>query len=1190
MDSLIEPKIVEQRHFNLVLVSDFRIQDKNIEILLKDAKSKKKDGFMLGLVHMEIYDLESKVKFDPNVRDLIDGDSVQMLVYGDKVTCDDLVIVHHKVLSDKQMFIPSITPKSIKVIIDFIPDEFENDNLKDSIKSSNDNLNVYFDGTSIWYLTDNQALKTISSLVKSQSIPIVLSNSIWEHPISSYKWEKVQLNIRKQNSAIEAKPEIIKPAEAVENESIYLVDINNIESFSHSNPNGVAVIMPCIDTEKGMSTAQFLHQRAGMDCAIIIAFDTKRQGFIKTLNQTASRCDVAYVVYLAQDAYPGRNWLKIAFDSLEAEKKGLLAFNDGKWRGKIASFGMVSTAWAKKLYGNMILFEEYKSHKADNEITVIAKVTDMFIYCSDSVLIEVDERKDAGGSNTLDDELFKKRFLNGFNGLEPFKKVMELAKEYSTRNMKLVPPQINAELEKQNEHSKKNVVEKEVVEIYESTNSINSHTGKQNEAISSINQSIEFSDTFILYRIIGNDLYPRHRKGQSFENLKFILENEPDFESCEKRFVVNRIIDKEEEQLIIQLLQKHNRQFLHIPFSVDEYQKIGYDTNCLPEPGYLSGKEFQMLDKNKQDRAIASVYRLKNNYIMNNNGARNAALNDGLTRAKWVLPWDGNCFLTQKAWKQIKDDIKSASQMKYFVVPMTRVTNNADILSESFTPDPVEEPQLIFRNDAKEKFNEDFPYGRRPKVELLWRLGVPGKWDSYPKDDVWDLERKPLSPDAGNFGYAGWVARLFSGNEDQEKDNKESIKQRVLARVDAIISTINHVDSLKANHTGNDLTSFNINALEVEKRKNEEGKDAGIKECITKLIALANEAKERGPFSVIDKSTLPPSGNKNDYWHPAPYWWPNPDSKDGLPFIRRDGERVPGTKMYEKDSDKYDRSRLQRVFDDSTLLALAWKFSGGTHYAEHAVRILNTFFIDSKTRMNPNLDYSQIRMGHDENRGTCTGIIATKDFYYYLDAVRILRMSGYLSPDTLGNFKEWLSVFLKWLIDSPLGQAEVLAKNNHGTCYDLQVASIAAFIDDNATLFRTLVRAQTRIPQQFMPDGSQPHELDRTITAHYTCFNFQSWINLAEIASRYNVDLWKYESSNGAGLIKGAEWLVKRMGKRWPYKQIEEFDPDRFLPIWYASQKHLHTAPIHLKIPESKYHVKPVFFPHDGIKPFWNIG
>ncbi len=86
---------------------------------------------------------------------------------------------------------------------------------------------------------------------------------------------------------------------------------------------------------------------------------------------------------------------------------------------------------------------------------------------------------------------------------------------------------------------------------------------------------------------------------------------------------------------------------------------------------------------------------------MNVNGARNTALRDGRTRAKWILPWDGNCFVTQAAWKQICSDVISKPRLKYFAVPMTRVLDNTQLLADNFIPVPVEEPQLIFRMDAK---------------------------------------------------------------------------------------------------------------------------------------------------------------------------------------------------------------------------------------------------------------------------------------------------------------------------------------------------------------------------------------------------------------------------------------------------------------------------------------------------------
>jgi len=50
---------------------------------------------------------------------------------------------------------------------------------------------------------------------------------------------------------------------------------------------------------------------------------------------------------------------------------------------------------------------------------------------------------------------------------------------------------------------------------------------------------------------------------------------------------------------------------------------------------------------------------------------------------------------------------------------------------------------------------------------------------------------------------------------------------------------------------------------------------------------------QRPLVSVLDKSIRPPSGNKRDYASTAIYWWPNPETENGLPYVYRDGFTNP---------------------------------------------------------------------------------------------------------------------------------------------------------------------------------------------------------------------------------------------------------------------------------------------------------
>ncbi len=213
-------------------------------------------------------------------------------------------------------------------------------------------------------------------------------------------------------------------------QTIQKITAEELSGLSVNEPNGVVVIMPCTDPAQGVKTAEVLYRRAEMPCHILVIHDTPRQGFIKTVNDAAAAIQARYIVYLAQDAYPGRGWLRCAYDTLEKSGKGLLAFNDGKWHGRIAAFGMVRTDWVKTLYAGEVFYPGYISHAADNELTVIARCQDMHAYNPDCTLVEYDQNKDFGGSNPKDKALFQSRFLRGFDGRIPFEKLESLAAEY----------------------------------------------------------------------------------------------------------------------------------------------------------------------------------------------------------------------------------------------------------------------------------------------------------------------------------------------------------------------------------------------------------------------------------------------------------------------------------------------------------------------------------------------------------------------------------------------------------------------------------------------------------------------------------------------------------------------------------------------------------------------------------------
>jgi len=296
---------------------------------------------------------------------------------------------------------------------------------------------------------------------------------------------------------------------------------------------------------------------------------------------------------------------------------------------------------------------------------------------------------------------------------------------------------------------------------------------------------------YALYRILGNSLPPRHEQKQTLTNLEFMLANESKFESCEKWWIVNRIVDAAIHKSIVDLLGDYGQKKIEIPFDMDIYNSISIaeDTRMIEE--HLSTHDVNNPSTPElYRRAELSKLRLKNLYMMNNNGARNVAILHGRSRAKWILPWDSGCIISENGWNLITKGIEDHPDSKYHIVPMHRLAEDSEFSDDETKPTASEEPQIIFRNDADEIFDEARPYGRRPKVEMLVRLGVEGPWGKW-TSDPWESDMKQLKDkhEATHSLSPGWVYRLSSGNSEQdvgEKSNSLRYKARNLAIYNAL--------------------------------------------------------------------------------------------------------------------------------------------------------------------------------------------------------------------------------------------------------------------------------------------------------------------------------------------------------------------------------------------------------------------
>ena len=308
------------------------------------------------------------------------------------------------------------------------------------------------------------------------------------------------------------------------------------------------------------------------------------------------------------------------------------------------------------------------------------------------------------------------------------------------------------------------------------------------------------------------------------------------------------------------------------------------------------------------------------------------------------------------------------------------------------------------------------------------------------------------------------------------------------------------------------------------------------------LQKKADLALKHPLFSVMDKTLVAASGDKHDYYSFPPYWWPNPDTKDGLPYIRKDGQTNP-----DANSDATDKNRLVKMSNDVSTLALAWYFTQDNRYAQKAAAQLKSWFIDPQTRMNPNLQYAQAIPGINTGRGI--GIIDSRALVEVVDAIALLQSSEALNENDVSALKQWFGEYYQWMTTSQNGFEEDNWHNNHGSYFDMQAATFALFSGKTDEAKQRLYITQLRrIAGQFDIEGRQMGELERTRPWHYSNFNLEAYNRLGRLGEKAGVDIWNFTLDDHS-LRKGYQYIAGFINSDtpWPWKDLDKMDDKKAL-------------------------------------------
>ena len=166
-----EEKPDGSRHFDVVIAGDFRSMT-DVENDLNTLKKLKK---RIGLVQINRYELEIGEGISQSIRKIIDGDQVQMLVYGERIKADKLFFINHLILEEHQRYIADLESAHIHVLVNELPNQEHK-----TFEHADQLINEYAGSTGIWHPDTLEIKKCLTRDLENGNHKVNLANEIWE--------------------------------------------------------------------------------------------------------------------------------------------------------------------------------------------------------------------------------------------------------------------------------------------------------------------------------------------------------------------------------------------------------------------------------------------------------------------------------------------------------------------------------------------------------------------------------------------------------------------------------------------------------------------------------------------------------------------------------------------------------------------------------------------------------------------------------------------------------------------------------------------------------------------------------------------------------------------------------------------------------------------------------------------------
>jgi hypothetical protein len=321
-------------------------------------------------------------------------------------------------------------------------------------------------------------------------------------------------------------------------------------------------------------------------------------------------------------------------------------------------------------------------------------------------------------------------------------------------------------------------------------------------------------------------------------------------------------------------------------------------------------------------------------------------------------------------------------------------------------------------------------------------------------------------------------------------------------------------------------------------------KEAWTQDPVRRLRVEADKRMKEGPWTVTADRPKGVELDPHEYYSEADYYWPDPANPGG--YLHKDGQSNPARMVA-------NRMSLNAMSDAVFTLGAASFLLDNAAYGKRAATVIHTWFVNPKTRMNPDLDYAQSVPGI--NNGLGAGIVDGRSLVRAIQGIEFLEQTSNWDPKELAAVHKWFEDYLHWLLNSRNAAAEQRSGNNHASWWTAQVAAVGSFVGDSKAQQRAFAFYSRLLPRQILPNGSAPREEVRARSLRLSVLNLEAYSEICRIAQVHRAaSLWGLHSRSGAAIATAIDYLSPYLvdPKKWSREQAGDIPYDSLAFLAFA--------------------------------------